>query len=88
MFYPPSPWLPWLTSSLQVTASLLSYITRHTKRIKNKIKKLKLKKKKIKYNFFFENIQKKIIFFKLKKKKKSIKIFLKNLKKKEIFEVK
>ena len=37
MFYPPSPWLLWLTSSLQVTASFF-YITRHTKRIKNKKK--------------------------------------------------
>ena len=44
MFYPPSPWLLWLTSSLQVTASMFFYITRHTKRIKNKIKKNKIKK--------------------------------------------
>ena len=64
MFFPPSPWLPWLTSSLQVTASLF-FILQDTKRIKNKINKLKFKKKSIKYKIFFENIQKK----KIKKEK-------------------
>ena len=69
MFYPPSPWLLWLTSSLQVIASLFFYITRHTKRIKNKKKKLK-KKKKIKLNIiFFLKILKKNFFKKIKKEK-------------------
>ena len=57
MFYPPLPWLLWLTSSLQVTASLFFYITRHTK---------KNDKNRIKFKMFFENIFKK----KLKLEKK------------------
>ena len=60
MFYPPSPWLLWLTSSLQVTASMFFlYYKTHKKNLKKK-----KKKKKNEFFFFFLNN----FFFNLKKK--------------------
>ena len=75
-------WLNVLSSFAMVTMVDLKftghsldvfYITRHTKRIKNKIKKKKLKKKKIR---FFKKL-------KILKKKKSFKIEIKTKNKKQ-----
>ena len=67
------------------------YITRHTKRIKNKIKKLKLKKKLIKYKKNLKILKKKIekkIEKKKIKKKINKNIFKKFKREKKNFEVK